>query len=38
MMDLEAMIETIEAKNDMEKRKSATLSKKCNNTKELSKL
>ena len=38
MMDLEAMIETIEAKNDMEKRKSATLTKKTSNSKELAKL
>ena len=38
MMDLEAMIETIEAKNDMEKKKSATLTKMSTNQKEFHKL
>jgi len=35
LMDLEAMIETIESKNELEKRRDALKKKKISNTKEL---
>jgi hypothetical protein len=38
LMDLEAMIETIESKNDLEKRRAALKAKKVSNMRELDKM